>query len=420
MSRKSNSQGSVACIRVPNFCWQLEARREPSLKEVRPVFITATARDIPDNGFGTHVKASKDSRASERIVLDCSSDVTDVMPGMPLEVGQSRHNGALLVQGDVPRYIAAFEKLLTGFANLAPAVEDAGPGVAYIDLGGLDRLYGSPAKSIRRLAESAGDLDLRIGVGKNKWQAYLASLKSGVHNARRIVGEPSRFVGSLSVEHLPVPYKIVERLHMFGIYKLGEIAKLPQGPIEAQFGLTGRLMWRLANGIDDRPLIPRKVVESVSGYLSFPDATVSMATIFSGIESLLGETFARPQMLRRYARQAVLQSQVFQKPPWVMEVAFKEPAGSKNHAIFGIKAKLDSTEFTGPLEDLRLTLTGLSSEPWKQESMWQEARKEDHLRQAVGQLAARLGLAPPIYQVRELEPWSRIPERRHALVQLSH
>jgi hypothetical protein len=28
-------------------------------------------------------------------------------------------------------------------------------------------------------------------------------------------------------------------------------------------------------------------------------------------------------------------------------------------------------------------------------------------------------MAPPIYQVRELEPWSRIPERRYALVQMS-
>jgi hypothetical protein len=37
----------------------------------------------------------------------------------------------------------------------------------------------------------------------------------------------------------------------------------------------------------------------------------------------------------------------------------------------------------------------------------------------ISQLRARLKIAPPIYQVRELEPWSRIPERRYALVQMS-
>ena len=33
------------------------------------------------------------------------------------------------------------------------------------------------------------------------------------------------------------------------------------------------------------------------------------------------------------------------------------------------------------------------------------------------QLEGRLRGKPPIYQVREIEPWSRIPERRQALVQ---
>ena len=32
------------------------------------------------------------------------------------------------------------------------------------------------------------------------------------------------------------------------------------------------------------------------------------------------------------------------------------------------------------------------------------------------QLKARLRVQPPIYQVREVEPWSRLPERRQALV----
>ena len=35
----------------------------------------------------------------------------------------------------------------------------------------------------------------------------------------------------------------------------------------------------------------------------------------------------------------------------------------------------------------------------------------------IKQLAVRLGHRPPIYQVRGVEPWSRIPERRQALVE---
>ena len=104
---------------------------------------------------------------------------------------------------------------------------------------------------------------------------------------------------------------------------------------------------------------------------------------------------------------------------WSLHVAFKEPVSSKERALFGIKSKLDGAEISGPLEDLRLTLSGLSGESWRQESMWKEVQQEENLRQAIRQLQSRLGVAPPIYQVRELEPWSRIPERRQALVQLS-
>ena len=73
----------------------------------------------------------------------------------------------------------------------------------------------------------------------------------------------------------------------------------------------------------------------------------------------------------------------------------------------------------GPIEDMRLTLSGLTGEAGRQESLWTEVRRDQKLQEAVSQLEARLGTTPPVYQVRELEPWSRIPERRHALVQLS-
>ena len=151
----------------------------------------------------------------------------------------------------------------------------------------------------------------------------------------------------------------------------------------------------------------------------FPDATVSMPTIVTGIESLLSRSYSRPQLAQRYARQAVLEANVLRRPPWTMRVAFKEPAGDRSHALFGIKTRLDTLEIPGPLEDMRLTLSGLTGESGQQGSMWTEVRRSQQMQETISQLQARLGVAPPIYKVRELEPWSRIPERRHALVQLS-
>jgi DNA polymerase-4/protein ImuB len=160
-------------------------------------------------------------------------------------------------------------------------------------------------------------------------------------------------------------------------------------------------------------------VLGVSEHLDFPDPTASLATIVPALESLLGRAYGRSQLSRRFARQASIQSQVFQHAPWTMRVAFKDPAGSKNHALFAIKSKLDTVTLPGPLEDMRLTLSGITGEAGRQESMWKDVKRDDDLREMISQLRARLKIAPPIYQVRELEPWSRIPERRYALVQMS-
>jgi DNA polymerase-4/protein ImuB len=200
---------------------------------------------------------------------------------------------------------------------------------------------------------------------------------------------------------------------------MGHIADLPRGPMEAQFGQAGGTVWDMANDIDNRPLMPKRSVLDVSEHLDFPDPTVSLTTIVLAIESLLGRAYGRSQLSRRFARQANIHSQVFQHAPWTMRVAFKDPASNKNQALFAIKSKLDMAEIPGPLEDMRLTLSGITGEVGRQESMWKEVKRDDDLRETISQLRSRLRIAPPVYQVRELEPWSRIPERRYALVQMS-
>jgi DNA polymerase-4/protein ImuB len=69
----------------------------------------------------------------------------------------------------------------------------------------------------------------------------------------------------------------------------------------------------------------------------------------------------------------------------------------------------------GPLEDVSLTLKELTGEAGLQGNLFQDIRRRNQLRQAIAQLKASQG-RNPIYEVKEVEPWSRIPERRRALV----
>ena len=131
---------------------------------------------------------------------------------------------------------------------------------------------------------------------------------------------------------------------------------------------------------------------------------------------MLGRAFARPEVGGRYVRTATIESHVYRLPPWVKKFGFKEALGSRDRALFALKSRLDSVTLPGPLEDMKLTLSGLTGESGIQTNLFSDVRKQEQLKEMMRQLEALLGGKPPIYQMKEIEPWSRIPERRQALV----
>jgi DNA polymerase-4 len=144
-----------------------------------------------------------------------------------------------------------------------------------------------------------------------------------------------------------------------------------------------------------------------SASLTFPSSTVSWSGILAAIEALLARAFARPQVRGKYVRSVIVESHILHHAPWVRQFPFKEAVGSKDRAFFVIK---------NALEDLTLTLAGLTGESGIQSSLFPEVREREQLRETLRQLRVQLGGPPPIYLVRDLEPWSRIPERRWILV----
>jgi DNA polymerase-4/protein ImuB len=206
------------------------------------------------------------------------------------------------------------------------------------------------------------------------------------------------------------------RLHEFGFDTLGQIADAPPGSIQAQFGPAGKRAWELARGIDTSPLIADKREETVFESLSFPSATITRSAIATGVETLLRRAFSRKEMQGRYVRTTILESQIYRRPPWVKEFVFRNPAGSWDAAFFLINNTLENVVFEGPLEDLKLTLAGLTGESGRQGSLLTEVRARDQLREMVRQMDAMGSRVSPLYQIRDLEPWSRIPERRQVMI----
>ena len=357
--------------------------------------------------------------AENQSVIDFSHEAAGVAAGMPLQEALSRSKNAVLLQADELYYHEVFDRVVTSLAQRSPTVEKAELGRVYVGLDGLEAMYGGESRLVASLLQAAPHrFNPRVGVANGRFPAYVAALLSRAGQATRIPDkEAAGFLEGLSVDLLPLSWEDKVRFHRFGLDTMGQLAALSVGSVQAQFGPEGRTAWELAGGVDRSPLTPYKRQETVSESLTFPSPATTLHPVLVAVETLLGRALAHPVLRGRYVRTATLESRILRNPPWTRRFVFKEAINSKARALLGLKAMLESATFPGPLEDMKLTLAGLTGESGIQASLFSDVRRREQLREMMRQLEARLGGKPPIYQVREIEPWSRVPERRRALVQ---
>ena len=386
-----------ACVLIDHLPVKAEVHRAPSLRG-RPVVVAKLS--------GSH-----------RVVLDASPEATNVAAGMGLSEALSACAGATLVEPDPVHYRAVFDAVLSAIEALSADVQEESLGRADVRLKGLELLFGG----VDRLAEALlrtvpAHLGARVGVGASRFVASVAAEQAGPGRVRRAPDPAAEFLRPLPVDVLPVPWATIERLKRFGLRTLGQLAALPVGSIQAQFGREGARMWQLATGTDRRPFVPRVSQETVTAAIDFAAPLGTVEAIATAADSLLGQVFATPSMRGRYARACVLSGAVLRAPRWSRRMVFRAPIGSREQAFPLVRTTLEGHPPPGPLEELRLTLSALTGEGGRQESLFLDVRRQQNLEEAVRQLRERLGVQPPLYHVREVEPWSRMPERRQALV----
>ena len=138
----------------------------------------------------------------------------------------------------------------------------------------------------------------------------------------------------------------------------------------------------------------------------------------AALDQLLAQTFSHPTLAGRSVRQVRLRALLADGLSWERSYTFKEALASREAARFALKSKLELPNGLPPaaIDELFLELLGLSGEAARQGSLFvARARQLGQIAEAARQLRARYGHVP-LYHVVEVEPWSRIPERRWALV----
>ena len=390
----------TACVLITHLPVKAEVQRRPELRS-KPVIITS----------GSEQGA---------LVLDFSSQVKGVTAGMPLQEAMSRCHGATLLEADETHYLKVFHGIVNALLQRSPIVEEGEMGCAFVGVHGLESLYRGEAGVVAALLNAAPhEFNPRVGLAGAKFPAYVAAMRSEGGRAVTVPEDVPSFLRGISIDLLPMSWENRTRLHRFGLHTMGQVASLSVGSIQAQFGTEGRIAWELANGIDRSWVTSVKREEVVRESLTFPVPATNLYTILPALETLLGRAFTRPSISGKGVRSVSIVSNILGRAPWVRKFVFKNPVNTKERALFALKGLLDTVKLPGALEDMAITLSGITGESGIQFSLFADVRKREQLRETMRQLELRLRTKPPVYKVMEVEPWSRIPERRQALVQFT-
>ncbi len=167
------------------------------------------------------------------------------------------------------RYSELSQRVFGIFGRFTDRVEGLSIDEAFLDVGGSERLFGSPVEIARRIKEEIlGEVGLRIsaGVAPNKFLAKLATE----------AGKPDGLVevtpDGVEAFLLPLPVRrlwgvgevTAQRLEGLGIRTVSDLRGLGEDRLRHLFGAGGSHLFRLARGEDDRPVEGGGEAKSVS------------------------------------------------------------------------------------------------------------------------------------------------------------
>jgi len=209
-------------------------------------------------------------------------------------------------------YTKASRAMFEVFEQTTPFVEGLSIDEAFLDVGGLRLISGTPIEIATRLRQEVRErvgLPITVGVARTK---FLAKVASGVAKPDGLLVVPPDgeldFLHPLPVERLwGVGPKTAERLHDRGIRTVGQVAQLPQEALVAMLGrASGRHLHALAHNHDRRRVRTGRRRGSIGSQRALGRRMRSREEIDATLVALVDRVTGRMRRAGRAGRTVVL------------------------------------------------------------------------------------------------------------------
>ena len=357
--------------------------------------------------------------AGERLIGQASAaaGAFGVTTGMTVSEALSRCPQLILVPPDPVGAAEAWEEVLVALEAMGALVAAPKTGVAQFEPDGLLSLHGGLERVVRK-ARGCVDGPARVGVAPGPFASRQAAEAARPRRAKVVSGGEDgvkRFLASLPVEALgtvPGLGHLPSLLERFGLLTLGSFGRLPRNSVADRFGRPGIEAHELALGREGR-LKPRRPVPPLAERIALPEASGGQQ-LGHALDLLVRRLLARREREGKALRSVALSASLDGGGTWRKEVCFREALDDPDRILIALTPLLAGV--TGPPKSLGVTVVRFGPVAADQTSLVEEPHsvKLGRLKEAVRQARAAAG-SDAALRVVEVEPESRLPERRMAL-----
>lgn len=374
---------AILHVDMDAFYASVEQRDDPSLRG-KPVIVGGT------KGRGVVSAASYEARKF------------GVHSAMPISTARRLCPQGIFVPVRMSHYADISRQIRAIFLSFTPLVEPLSLDEAFLDVHGCEGLFGPApeiARKIKDRVRAETGLVASVGVAPNK---YLAKLASDIGKPDGyVILQPEQvtdFLAPLPVSRIwGVGAKGEKRLHDMGIRTIGQIAGLPEKLLSDRLGEMGRHIWRLANGIDDRTVVPDREAKSVSTETTFGHDIGDRATLRVWLLDLVDHLASRLRHEGLWARTIDLKIRSSDFRTITRSATLAEATNGTN-AIWKVAGELFERSLSAELMPVRLLGVGatkLTREPIVQGNLFEENAdpKQAALDQTIDTIRGQFGNA---------------------------
>ena len=424
----------AACVWIPLFALRAEERRKPEL-----------------NGKPTAVLSAEDSRRLWQVSPHARH--VGVKPGMTVSQAIGLCPMLTLLEADPVHYDELFSRLLLKLGDVSPVVEPMELGRVYVGVDGLERLFGRPEQVLGVIDEvlgkawvvdderrrDAGEAVLppyrrtavpppergvvwRLGWARGKFPSWVAATRAKPGNPVVVPNDQlAEFLKAQRIGTLPLEADTHRRLWQLGLRLLGDLAALPEQAVVSQFGREGLLAWRLAAGAIVEPVIGKETPPPILASMDFPTPIVDQGIIANTIGKLTDQALRHPRRTGWRVRSVRVRATLEHGSSWMIYAVLKDPSASRAHIAAPLIVKLGQYPPTGGVQHLTVEFIAFVRGTKELQLFARDAAaaartgQRRALRWAAREIKTRLKQSM-LHHIIEVHPWSRIPERRYALI----